>query len=79
MLTTCLVPLYMGKGKDGSVWFASECKALKDDTEFEAFPPGSFYSSRTGKIERYFKPQWWDEVPPQGMQIPGLEVIVMLL
>ena len=35
----------------GSVWFASEMKALHDDCErFEAFPPGHIYSSKQGII-----------------------------
>jgi len=60
-----VVPLYIGYGKDGSIWFSSECKALKDDLDhFEAFPPGSYYSSKTRSIERYYTPGWWDEVPP---------------
>ncbi len=34
----------------GSVWFASEMKALKDDCErFEEFPPGHIYSSKQGE------------------------------
>lgn len=42
-------PLYYGWGADGSVWFASEMKALKDDCErFEIFPPGHIYSSKAG-------------------------------
>lgn len=33
----------------GSVWFASEMKALSDDCEqFMAFPPGHIYSSKQG-------------------------------
>lgn len=36
-------------GLAGSVWFASEMKALKDDCErFESFPPGHMYSSKQG-------------------------------
>lgn len=35
----------------GTVWFASEMKALKDDCErLEVFPPGHIYSSKAG---------WW--------------------
>ncbi len=33
---------YWGRGKDGSIWFASELKALQDNCEtFEFFPPVS--------------------------------------
>ncbi|KAG5556630.1 hypothetical protein RHGRI_007037 [Rhododendron griersonianum] len=42
-----ITPLYMGWGLDGSVWFASEMKALSDDCErFISFPPGHIYSSK---------------------------------
>lgn len=35
-------PLYWGKGADGSVWFASEMKALQACcSSFEIFPPVS--------------------------------------
>jgi asparagine synthase (glutamine-hydrolysing) len=45
-----ITPLYLGWGLDGSVWFASEMKALKDDCErFEEFPPGHIYSSKQGE------------------------------
>lgn len=58
----------MGRRADGSVWFASECKALKTECEsFEAFPPGSYYSSRTKSIQRYYTPDWWAEEVPKGL------------
>jgi asparagine synthase (glutamine-hydrolysing) len=35
-----ICPLYWGTGADGSMWFASEMKALQDVCEsFEIFPP----------------------------------------
>lgn len=35
----------------GSVWFASEMKALSDDCErFVSFPPGHIYSSKNGLL-----------------------------
>ncbi|CAI0473594.1 unnamed protein product [Linum tenue] len=44
-----ITPLYMGWGLDGSVWFASEMKALSDDCErFVSFLPGHIYSSKEG-------------------------------
>lgn len=52
-------PMYQGWGSDGSVWFSSEMKSLTDVCErIEAFPPGYFYSSRTGEQRRWFKPSW---------------------
>ncbi|KAL1066732.1 hypothetical protein V6Z11_D12G080700 [Gossypium hirsutum] len=42
-----ITPLYIGWGLDGSVWFASEMKALSDDCEqFMSFLPGHIYSSK---------------------------------
>ena len=52
--------LYQGRGKDGSMWFASEMKCLVDVCdEVDVFPPGHVYSSRTGELRRYFQPSWW--------------------
>eukprot|EP00249_Psilotum_nudum_P008395 c21247_g1_i2 orf=3-953(-) len=60
-----ITPLYIGWGLDGSVWFASEMKALKDDcVRFEVFPPGHIYSSRAGGMRRWFNPLWFSEVIP---------------
>jgi asparagine synthase (glutamine-hydrolysing) len=57
-----ITPLYLGWGSDGSVWFASEMKALKDDCErFEVFPPGHLYSSKQGGLRRYYNPPWFSE------------------
>ncbi|EGG22449.1 asparagine synthetase [Cavenderia fasciculata] len=61
-----VVPLYIGWGKDGSTWFASEMKALKDDcVRFQSFPPGHYYSSKTKEFIRYYNPKWFDEHVPE--------------
>mmetsp|Transcript_42057 Transcript_42057/g.50987 ORF Transcript_42057/g.50987 Transcript_42057/m.50987 type:complete len:569 (+) Transcript_42057:118-1824(+) len=61
---TCM---YLGYGRDGSVWFSSEMKALKDDCErFEPFLPGHIYSSKTGEMKRWYNPKWWDEHIPSA-------------
>ncbi|KAG9158334.1 hypothetical protein Leryth_000453, partial [Lithospermum erythrorhizon] len=60
-----ITPLYMGWGLDGSVWFASEMKALSDDCErFMSFPPGHIYSSRSGELRRWYNPPWYSESIP---------------
>eukprot|EP01018_Ginkgo_biloba_P001707 Gb_40748 [translate_table: standard] len=60
-----ITPLYMGWGLDGSIWFASEMKALKDDCErFESFPPGHLYSSKEGGFRRWYNPPWYSENIP---------------
>lgn len=51
-------PLYMGKGRGDSVWFASELKALSDHChEVIEFPPGHFWTPETGMV-RYYLPEW---------------------
>jgi asparagine synthase (glutamine-hydrolysing) len=62
-----IIPLYYGYGKDGSVWFSSEMKALAEDCEhFEEFPPGHYYSSETKKPVRYYNPEWFSERVPSA-------------
>ncbi|KAH9614018.1 hypothetical protein KSS87_018545 [Heliosperma pusillum] len=69
-----ITPLYMGWGLDGSVWFASEMKALSDDCEqFIAFPPGHIYSSKQGALRRWYNPPWFSE------QIPSVPYDAMVL
>ncbi|KAL9241535.1 hypothetical protein vseg_015639 [Gypsophila vaccaria] len=69
-----ITPLYMGWGLDGSVWFASEMKALSDDCEqFIAFPPGHIYSSKQGGLRRWYNPPWFSE------QIPSTPYDAMVL
>ena len=63
-----ITTMYMGYGRDGSVWFASEMKALKDECErFEVFKPGHIFSSKTMEFSRWYNPQWltdFEKVPP---------------
>ncbi|CAI5971584.1 unnamed protein product, partial [Closterium sp. NIES-65] len=60
-------PLYIGWGRDGSLWFASEMKAVKDDCEqFETFPPGSVSSSKAKMPRRWYNPAWYDEHIPSA-------------
>eukprot|EP00850_Spirogloea_muscicola_P013740 SM000095S24954 [mRNA] locus=s95:165010:169190:+ [translate_table: standard] len=62
-----ITPLYLGWGRDGSVWFASEMKALVDDCErFQVFPPGHIFSSKAGGLRRWYNPPWWDEHIPSA-------------
>ncbi|CRG95321.1 asparagine synthetase, putative [Plasmodium gallinaceum] len=56
-------PLYMGYASDGSIWFASEFKALKGHCiRYVTFPPGHYYKNTNNKGEfvRYYNPNWWD-------------------
>ena len=55
-----VVPLYVGTGADGSMWFASEMKALADVcTSWKTFPPGHVMT-REG-LKRWYEPTWFDE------------------
>jgi len=52
-----VVPLYWGRDREGSLWFASEMKALAGVCpQFEQFPPGHVYAS--GELNRYYDPSW---------------------
>ena len=52
-------PLYIGYAADGSTWISSEMKGLSDScARFECFPPGHTFSSKTGKMTRWYNPNW---------------------
>jgi asparagine synthase (glutamine-hydrolysing) len=54
-----VMSFYIGYKRDGSIWFASEMKALVDQVDrFEEFPPGHFYSSYSNGFVRWFQPLW---------------------
>ena len=66
-----IIPLYMGWGSDGSVWFASEMKALQEYCDhFEIFPPGHYYVGKSlhntttpesgyGELIPFYKAKWF--------------------
>lgn len=61
-----IIPLYIGYGSDGSVWFSSEMKSLAVDcARFEQFPPGHFYSSKLNGFQRWYDPLWMSPSLPQ--------------
>ncbi len=50
-------PLYLGRGTDGGLWFASELKAMTPVcANIEEFPPGFAYTG--GALQRWFEPPW---------------------
>ena len=54
-----VIPLYYGRDQNGVLYVASEMKALvKNCNKIEDFPPGHFWSSKTGKIQPYYKKDW---------------------
>ena len=62
-----VIPLYIGYDSDGTVYVASELKALEGQCErYEPFPPGHYvWGDSTSlnsklKIERYYKRDWFE-------------------
>lgn len=53
-------PMYYGKDAEGRLYFASEMKAILEPCEeVIAFPPGHYYTPKTGFV-RYYQPEWFD-------------------
>lgn len=57
-----ITPLYYGYGTDGSVWFASEMKALEHGCiRVQCFPPGHFFDSKKEQFVRWYLPNWLEK------------------
>jgi asparagine synthase (glutamine-hydrolysing) len=52
-------PLYWGKDATGAIFVSSELKSIEDQVAAEAFPPGHYFSSKTGLV-KYYQPEWQD-------------------
>lgn len=56
-----VIPLYIGYDDDGTVYVASELKALEGQCErYEQFLPGHYYWSRESGMERYYIRDWFN-------------------
>lgn len=56
-----VIPLYIGRDKDGKVYCASELKALEGFCdEYEPFLPGHYYLGSEGIMKRWYKRDWMD-------------------
>jgi len=56
-----IIPLYMGWDDKGSFYVASELKALEGVcTKFQEFLPGHYWSSKDGKLTKWYKRDWVD-------------------
>lgn len=56
-----VIPLYIGRDADGTLYCASELKALEGlCDEYEPFLPGHYYWSRKGKMRRWYRRDWTD-------------------
>ena len=56
-----VIPLYIGYDTDGTVYVASELKALEEQCEhYEPFLPGHYYWSKEPGMKRYYQRDWFD-------------------
>ena len=56
-----VIPLYIGYDADGTVYVASELKALEGQCErFEPFLPGHYYWSKEPGMKRYYQRDWFN-------------------
>lgn len=64
-----VIPLYIGYDDDGTVYVASELKALEGQCQrYEPFLPGHYYWSGEGQMHRYYHRDWmsYDAVKDNG-------------
>ena len=56
-----VIPLYIGYDSDGTVYVASELKALEGQCErYNPFLPGHYYWSREPGMKRYYHRDWFE-------------------
>jgi asparagine synthase (glutamine-hydrolysing) len=56
-----IIPLYMGWDAQGTLYFASELKALEGQcNKIEVFPPGHFFDGRQPKLIKWYDRSWRD-------------------
>ena len=70
-----VIPLYIGYDSDGTVYVASELKALEGQCErYEPFLPGHYYWSADPGMKRYYKRNWfkYDEVKDNSASIDAI-------
>jgi asparagine synthase (glutamine-hydrolysing) len=76
-----IIPLYMGWGSDGTVWFSSEMKSLQSVCDHvELFPPGHYYTASAGGTDKgvmksFYKERWLAE--PNCMPDPKSDVSLL--
>lgn len=75
-----ICPMYWGRGEDGSLWFASEMKAIQDKCEaLSVFPPGHVFRSREGELKRWYSPDWIDafRIPTTPVDMHALKTALV--
>merc|ERR1711963_297665 len=74
-----IIPLYIGYGVDGSVWFSSEMKAMQDNcSHYEIFPPGHYYLGKSfqggmkAEMKQFYNQRWFvdqDYIPNEAFDL----------
>ncbi len=70
-----VIPLYIGHDADGTIYCASELKALEGFCEsYEPFLPGHYYRGSEGKMTRWYKRDWenFDNVKDNAASVAEL-------
>lgn len=74
-----VIPLYIGKDPDGTVYVASELKALEGFcSEYEPFLPGHYYYSAEGQMKRWWTRDWFEYDAVKGGPTSSEDVRVAL-
>lgn len=56
-----VIPLYVGHDADGTIYVASELKALEGQCEaYEPFPPGHYMTGDVEGFQRWYQRDWFD-------------------
>lgn len=71
-------PLYYGLDERGRIYFASEMKAIADQCKtFSTFPPGHYYTPKTGFV-KYYLPEYEDfEAADQNLDLQLLREMLI--
>ena len=70
-----VIPLYIGYDKDGTVYVASELKALEGQCDhYEPFLPGHYYWSHKSCMRRYYRRDWmqYDAVKDNNASVTAI-------
>ena len=56
-----IIPLYIGRDENGSLYVSSELKALSGVcNQIESFPPGHYLTSDSDEFQKWYQPKWRD-------------------
>src|SRR5574344_553926 len=69
-----VIPLYIGKDKNGHIYIGSELKALEGFCdEYEPFLPGHYYLGSEGKMNRWYTRDWMEYDAVKDNYLPAKE------